>query len=64
MRLMTKLLALKADFEGLILIEAICQLQKTTWLVSHFAGLSNRLRGKFWSSKEDFKTRVVIFNKI
>ena len=35
---MTKLSALKADLEGTILIELIPQLQKATWLVSHFAG--------------------------
>ena len=35
---MTKLSALRADLEGTILIEPIPQLQKATWLVSHFAG--------------------------
>lgn len=38
MHWMTKLSALKADLEGTILIEPIPQLQKATWLVSHFAG--------------------------
>ena len=61
---MTKLSALKADLEGTILIESIPQLQKATWLVSHFAGPQTVWVGKFWSSKEDFKTYVVIFNKI
>ena len=38
MHWMTKLSALKADLEGTILIEPTPQLQKATWLVSHFAG--------------------------